>query len=321
MTKSRPSDVIFLSCPRTLSNLLVKLLSEQEGWEESGYYLHNAYLYGQEQFNQSADAEAPPETRKEFVRQLREGFAKMEAARETAHSNGNALFLKSHVAQIWEPSTLFEATKGGEYAAEFTLSDEPPAAPRTNPTMLTDEFLLSFVPVFLVRHPALMVDSWWRTETRAGSPPDLTLTTRQRGHGLGLARQLYDWYAALGAASDDDGALVPGSRAVPIVVDADDILEGDTVHRLAETVGMDPAQVLESWEAKSTEGLVPMHKSYVQGIWESTGIDKSKSARFMDLEAKYRGWRELYGDEVGNAMAKVTESYMPDYEYLKSKKM
>lgn len=225
---------------------------------------------------------------------------------------------------MWEPSALFEATKGGEYAAEFTLSDEPPASsapPRTNPTMLTDEFLRSFVPVFLVRHPALMVDSWWRTETRGGSPPDLTITTRQRVYGMALARELYDWYAALGAASDDDGALAPGRKAVPIVVDADDVLEGDTVHRLAATLGMDPAQVLQSWEAKSTDGLVPMVKSYVQGIWESTGIDKSKSARFLDLEAMYSGWRELYGNEVGNAMVKLTESYMPDYEYLKSKKM
>ncbi|XWW97827.1 hypothetical protein V2A60_005814 [Cordyceps javanica] len=323
MTKPRPSDVFFLSCPRTLSNLLVKLLSQQQGWEESGYYLHNAYMYAYENFSQSVDAEAPPEKRQEYVRQLRESFAKMEAAREAAHNNGNALFLKSHCAQIWEPSILFEATKDGEYAAEFTLFDEPPGAapPRTNPTMLTDAYLLSFVPVFLVRHPALMVDSWWRTETRAGSPPDPALTTRARAHGLGLARQLYDWYAGLAAASDDEAATAPGRPGVPIVVDADDVLEGDAVHRLARTVGMDPAQVLESWAPRSTEGLVPLHKSYVQGIWESTGVDKSKSARCLDLEAKYRGWRETYGDEVGGFMVKLTESYLPDYEYLKSKRL
>ncbi len=231
------------------------------------------------------------------------------------------MFLKSHVAQIWEPSTLFEATKNGEHAAELTLSEIPPAVPRTNPTMLADAFLQSFVPVFLVRHPALIVDSWWRTETRAGSPPNTSLTTRERGYGLGLARQLYDWYAGLMAASDDGAALAPGRKAVPIVVDADDILEGDTVHRLARTVGMDPAQVLESWEAKSTEGLIPMHKSYVQGIWESTGIDRSKSSKSLDLEAKYKGWRETYGDEAADTMVRVTESYLPDYEYLKSKKM
>lgn len=99
MAKSRPSDVIFLSCPRTLSNLLVKLLSEQQGWEEAGYHLHNAWIYGLEQFSHSADAEAPPEKRKEFVRQLREGFAKLEAARETAHSN--VRFQEPPPPQVW----------------------------------------------------------------------------------------------------------------------------------------------------------------------------------------------------------------------------
>ncbi|EGX94161.1 hypothetical protein CCM_02432 [Cordyceps militaris CM01] len=334
MTKPRPADVFFLSCPRTLSNLLVKLLSQQRGWEASGYHLHAAYLYALEHFSPSVSASAAPAARAEYVRQLRASFAAMEAARATAHQNvpfplslpappiltryiqGNALFLKSHCAQVWAPSSLYEATKSGAYAAELTLS-EAAAPPQTNPTMLTDKYLLSFVPVFLVRHPALMVDSWWRTETRAGTPPNTAQTTRARAHGLGLARQLYDWYAA--AAAGGDGR--PGERGVPLVLDADDVLEGDAVHRLARVVGMDPAQVLESWDAQSTDGLAPIHKSYVQGIWESTGVDRSKSARWLQLEAKYASWRELYGAEVGDYMVRLTESYLPDYEYLKSKKM
>ncbi|OAA53885.1 hypothetical protein ISF_08587 [Cordyceps fumosorosea ARSEF 2679] len=314
----RPTDVFFLSCPRTLSNLLVKLLSQQRGWEDSGYHLHLAYLYALENFSTRVDAEAPPDKRREYVRRLRASFAEMEAARAAAHRNGNAMFLKSHCAQIWEPSALYEATKGGEYAAEFTLSDEDPAFARplrTNPTMLPDAYLLSFVPVFLIRHPALMVDSWWRTETRAGMPPDTSLSTRVLAHGLGLARQLHDWYDARHCPG---GA---GGTGVPIVVDADDVLEGDAVHRLASTVGMDPKQVLQSWEAKSTDGLLPIHKSYVQGIWESTGVDKSKSARRLDVRAKYKGWRETYGEETGEFMERLTESYMPDYEYLKSRRM
>lgn len=324
MTKPRPPDVFFFSCPRTLSNLLVKLLSQQQGWEGSGYYLHAAYIYALRNFSYSVDAEAPPEKRQEYVRQLREGFAKMEAARETAHRNGNASFLKSHCAQIWKPSSLYEATKNGQFAAEFTLfdDDDAPLAAHTNPTMLPDTYLLSFVPIFLVRHPALMVDSWIRAETRAGHAPDPSLTTRARSLGLGLARSLYDWYAraVLESASASDEEL-PGCKGVPIVLDADDVLEGGTVRRLAAVIGMDPAQVLRGWEAQSTEGMVPLDKSYMQGIYESTGIDTSKSARRLDTEAMYRSWRETYGEEVGEYMVKVTESYLPDYEYMKSKKM
>ncbi|KAM0669279.1 hypothetical protein MY8738_004311 [Beauveria namnaoensis] len=342
MTKPRPSDVFFFSCPRTLSNLLVKLLSQQQGWEGSGYYFHSACIYAVENFSCSVDAEAPPEKRQEFVRQLREGFAKMEAARDKAHRNGNALFLKNHCAQIWKPSFLYEATKNGQFAAEFTLDDDdddddddaPPRA-HTNPTMLTDAYLVSFVPIFLIRHPALMVDSWFRASTRAGHPPDPCLTTRARGRGLGLARELYDWYAArlLTTATSDESRSrsrsssspptppTPGCKGVPIVVDADDVLEGDTVPRLTAVIGMDPAQVLRGWEAQSTEGMVPLDKSYMQGICDSTGIDTSKSARRLDIDAMYRSWRETYGHEVAEYMVKVTESNLPDYEYMKSKKM
>jgi hypothetical protein len=46
MTKSRPADVFFFSCPRTLSNLLVQLLSGQTGWETASYALHDAFQYG-----------------------------------------------------------------------------------------------------------------------------------------------------------------------------------------------------------------------------------------------------------------------------------
>ncbi len=90
MTKPRPSDVLFLSCPRTLSNLLVKLLSQQQGWEASGYYLHNAFLYGLENFSYAVDAEAPPDKREEYLRLLRGGYAEMEKARETAHKNASS---------------------------------------------------------------------------------------------------------------------------------------------------------------------------------------------------------------------------------------
>lgn len=185
--------------------------------------------------------------------------------------------------------------------------------------MLADDFLASFVPVFLVRHPALVLDSWYRTELRAGSPPNLALTTRTNAMAFNLARELYDWYAKLVANSDKE--LAVGNPGVPIVVDADDILEGDTVRRLTETLGMDPKQVLQSWESKSTDGLIPMMKSYVEGIWESTGIDTSKSSKGLDLEAKYKSWHELYGDEVGDFLENKTKEFLPDYEYLKSKTM
>ncbi|KAM3431533.1 hypothetical protein MY4824_007052 [Beauveria thailandica] len=158
--------------------------------------------------------------------------------------------------------------------------------------MLPDNYFVSFVPIFLVRHPALVVDSWFRASTTACHPPDPCLTARARC-----------------------------TTGVPIVVDADDVLEGDTVPRLTAVIGMDPAQVIRGWEAQSTEGMVPLDKSYMQGICDLTGIDTFKSARRLDIDDMYRSWRETYGEEVAEYIAKVTESYLPDYDYMKSKKI
>lgn len=208
------------------------------------------------------------------------------------------------------------------------MSDES-TAQHTNPTMLPDGFLTSFVPLFLIRHPALMIDSWYRTEARVGMAPDISLRTRELSQGLGIARILYDWYAdrlarksdTTTTSSSSSSIAAPGDVGYPIVVDADDILEGDTVRRLTETISMDPAQVLSRWEKKSTDGMVPIDKSYVEGIWQSTGIDTSKSAKFLDLEAKYKSWHELYGDEVGDYLVNLTEENLVDYNYLRAKKM
>lgn len=86
MAKSRPADVFFLTCPRTLSNLLVKLLSEQTGWEHLGYFLHGAFQYGLGNLTE-CDVKPAEEKIQEYLTKLRAGYQKMLAARENAHEN------------------------------------------------------------------------------------------------------------------------------------------------------------------------------------------------------------------------------------------
>lgn len=87
MTKQRPSDVLFLSTPRTLSNLLVKMLSQQPGWDESGYYLHDAYVWGLGKMSVSPDMEVGEDVRAELLEKLQAGIDAMVAAREKAHKD------------------------------------------------------------------------------------------------------------------------------------------------------------------------------------------------------------------------------------------
>ncbi|KAM3509555.1 hypothetical protein MY10362_000549 [Beauveria mimosiformis] len=326
MTRSRPADVFFFASPRTLSNLLVRLLSEQTGWKEKGYYLHDAYQYMQLNLS-SCDTEFPTESFKTYLEMMRVGHKELLAARENAHENGLAFFTKSHIVELMNPSLLFAGLQSDACPSTVGVELETLLSPasRTNPTLLSDETLLSFVPLFLIRHPALVVDSYYRVK---GHPPAAALRRSllfSYSVGVQLTRALFDWYMAAAASSSASATaastdMLLGSKGYPIVVDADDLLQGDTVQRLARTIGMDPAQILQQWETQSTDIMDPPGRPYVKGLWESTGIDRTKSAKGLDLEAKFKSWNELYGVEVGKTLADLTNNQMEGYLWLKSRK-
>ncbi|KAM3514052.1 hypothetical protein MY11210_002264 [Beauveria gryllotalpidicola] len=283
MAGSRPADVFFFASPRTLSSLLVRLLSEQTGWEQSGYFFHDAFEYAQISLS-SCDTE-------------------MLAAREKAHENGHAFFTKSHIVELTNPSLFFAGLQSDACPSAVSVELETllSPSPRTNPTLLSDEMLLSF-----------------------GHPPAAVLRRNHIPYSIGvqLTKALSDWYtAAAASASATAGAdILLGSKGYPIVVDADDLLQGDTVQRLARTIGMDPAQILQQWATKSTESMAPDQRPFVEDLWGSTAIDTAKSADGLDLEAKFKSWNELYGVEVGKTLADLTNNQMEGYLWLKSRK-
>ncbi|KAM3483287.1 hypothetical protein MY8738_003362 [Beauveria namnaoensis] len=183
---------------------------------------------------------------------MRVGHKELLAARKNAHENGRAFFTKSHIVELVNPSLFFAGLQSD--ASPSTVSVELQtllsSASRTNPTLLSDETLLSFVPLFLIRHPALVVDSWYRAK---GHPPVVVLRESllvPYSVGVQLTRALFDWYTVAAASSSVSATaactnMLLGRKSYPIVVDADDLLQGDTVQRLARTIGMDPAQILQ----------------------------------------------------------------------------
>ncbi|KAM3534510.1 hypothetical protein MY4038_002198 [Beauveria bassiana] len=326
MTRSRHADVFFFASPRTLSNLLVRLLSKQTDWKEEGYYLHDAYEYVQLNLS-SHETEFPTESFKTYLEMMRVGHKELLVARKNAHENGRAFFTKSHLVELVNPSLFFAGLQSDASPLMVSVELETLLSPasRTNPTLLSDETLLSFIPLFLIRHPALVVDSWYRAK---GHPPAAVLRDSllvSYSVGVQLTRALFDWYAAAEASSPASATaactnMLLGRKSYPIVVDADDLLEGDTVQRLARTIGMDPAQILQQWETQSTDIMDPRVRPFVKDLWASTGIDKTKSAKGLDLEAKFKSWSDLYGVEVGKTLADLTNDQMEGYLWLKSRK-
>lgn len=332
MTEPHPTTAFLFSCPRSLSNLLIKLLSEQIGWDRLIYFLDDAFQYGLQNFDDGG-VESAEERRGIYAQKLKAGYEKLMAVRERAAekvyrrclllsliqdsadiTNRNlakttGVFLKSHIVQVLNPSLVFPSLKDdASIASLFPGSDSP----RTNPTVFTDEMLLSFTPVFLIRHPALLVDSFYRAKSRANMS-DFGDNYAPYSNSLCAIKCLFEWYEAADNETGD-------KMCYPIVIDADDLLEGDTVARLAQRLGMNPDKIPHSWAARSTEGLEAERKSFVEGLWNSTRIDTSKSSRGLDVAALERSWGDVYGSEVGSVLQHFTNKQMEHYLWLKSRR-
>lgn len=242
----------------------------------------------------------------------------------TTSTQDYPLFIKNHVVQIWEPSRLSQSIWGDALPPPFpfpgsTTDDDTTLTARTNPTILSDAFLNSIQPVFIVRHPALAFESWYRTESGSGTG---TVDISDRSWGFYMSytysRQLYDWFASQAAEASD------GDAAPLILVDADDIINETSITKLCQLCGMDPSLLRTQWDVtapKDGEDVTQRHLSYMGGLWNSTSIDKSKTSEAVELDDKHQKWVTEFGQVVADELRKRSEEAMDDYLYLKSKRL
>lgn len=192
------------------------------------------------------------------------------------------------------------------------------AVAKTNPTFLPDDIFTSFIPVFTIRHPALVVESWYRAESRALNL-DLSVQTWESNTGYSFLREVYDWFLQNCPDKIQKDANEGQGPFHPLIIDADDVLEDEqTIPRLCRLIHMDPSLVPSDWEAQElpTDAWT---RSFLQGFLSSTCIDKSKSANGLDLEERYQIWREEFGDGIAQYLIKFTERDLAHYRYLKER--
>jgi DNA-directed RNA polymerase subunit L len=90
MSPSIPSPktrVFFFSHPRTASNLLVKLLSEQEGWSYSDYNFHPAYQYAIRNLNFEDPSQTSLESLTEYSNHIALACKNLEKFLSTAEES------------------------------------------------------------------------------------------------------------------------------------------------------------------------------------------------------------------------------------------
>ncbi|KIL87155.1 hypothetical protein FAVG1_09709 [Fusarium avenaceum] len=306
-TKGHSKDVFLFALNRTCSHVLCRLLSNQPEWLHSDYHFKRAFDFARDSFNWGPLHSVSDQQRQGFEKLLQEGFDEIQQ---------EPTFLKEHTFYIWEPSKLSQSMWGGPASPPFTVLEEG-AAPgsaceKTNPTIFPDSFISSWRPIFLIRHPAMTFESWYRAESGAR---DVDLADKSWAFytTYQYSRQMYDWYLSQGPA--------PGSE--PIVIDADDILDkGPTIKRLCVLLGMDENRVLYDWDTiKAPEGAGCRELKFMSGYWNSTSVDSSKSSRGLDIKVARARWEKDFGAKAAEQLWHIVEDSMVDYNYLKSNKL
>lgn len=274
-----------------------------------------------------------PEKRKALMDSYQSSFDALQAQLEAATRERRDVFVKEHVPWLMEPvaeqkflyredsthETPWMVRTGGEGVSD--------AGSRLhgNETVLPDEFLKTWRPTFLIRHPAMAFPSAYRTSV---DNEGVEAARSQRAiHKLEMtlhwSRTLYDWFLRhldpSNSSSGEDG------ESWPIILDADDIIVSpNVVRRYAEILGFDASRLKIEWNAATPEQLSkigPMERRMRSTIDASTGIVKDKVAGDVDIEREAQKWKKEFGAEMGEEMQKWVREAMPDYEYLRARRL
>ena len=334
MASDTPRRFWLLTYPRTASNLLLKILA----LEDQPTLLPNSktcYFFlptlrirmGLKGIYGKHPDSWTPEQRGDLMQSYQASFDNLQRHIDTAATQRKDIFVKEHVPWLMEPvaETKFVFGEGSIRESPWTVQAIPSQIrSEGNETVLPDAFLKTWLPTFLIRHPALAFPSSYRT---CIDNEGIEAAKAQGGiHTLEMtlhwSRSLYDWYAKhfgqSNSRSDEEISW-------PIVLDADDIMTNpELVLRYCKIIGFDPTKIKSSWAvatAEQLEKMGPVERRMRSTLSASTGIVSGKTSADLDIGEEARKWRIEFGQEEGDKMERWVRAALPDYEYLKARRL
>lgn len=337
--------VLLVSVPRTASNLLLKILniSGQPNVHTSpseGYFLYKAYMAAIANNRLMTPlGEWAAEDKAEVRNAFQASIDRLEDFTATAREKKNIMFTKEHAFWLVNPGFFCNGAHGTseEYLKTFQVTmPESYGASQTfsskNKTVLSDEYLRTWKPAFIIRHPALAWPSMYRAMIKMR---DSGIIEDEDVKGASITnmsfhwtRELFEWYLEQADAS-----------VAPLVIDAHQVIhDRAAVAKFSELAGLDPASLRFEWDSntnksdnwaptgngENAEVVAKQRKSasiMASTLEGSSGIEKAKAPESVDIDVEVGKWKVEFGEEAAQTLEKATRDAMPDYEYLKSKRV
>lgn len=344
---SPPRRLLLISVPRTASNLLLKILNihnqpQFHTTPKGGYFFYPAFVSAAQKGHLAKNPDQWSQDDKQSVKKEFQGcLDALEDESALAKKDNKAMFAKEHAFWFFNPAALHKMKTGCEDTELFReLRSEipemygPSSYSPANETILSDEYMRSWQFAFIIRHPALSWPSMYRAMLKIANEgymdEDGIKGSSLTNMTMCWSRMLYDW------CLDQPDVSVP-----PPVVDAHDLIHNpEIVFKLCQQTGLDQSVLQFEWggkdEKKKSESWASsepgvdqqqrdMHRRaasiMLSTLEDSKGIVKDKAPTSIDIDAEAAKWKVEFGEEVAQLIEKCVRDSMPDYEYLKARRI
>ncbi|EEB91856.1 hypothetical protein MPER_09720, partial [Moniliophthora perniciosa FA553] len=236
---TQPRRLYLFSHPRTMSNLLMRILETHPDLSQRSYSFFSAYFIGPER------QAAPPREvysympgyneweKKTYQKGLEECMEFIRGAEE----KGKLPLLKDHANEFTSPTIPLDSMPPRPTVTDLRLDLPTTASAETsdipNPTFLPSRFLLTFTPIFIIRHPANVAPSFLRATSSTTKSPEFPTCCAYKNQVM-----IFDFYRSQGV----EPVVIDGGR---LVSDAKRVME-----EMCRRVGLDESVLKYEWEAK-----------------------------------------------------------------------
>ena len=310
--------------------------------EMGGYFFYDPFMLAARDGRITKPVDQWTELQKTEVRDaFQKGLDSLEEWSTRAKDDNKIMIAKEHAFWFVNPAAFHQGYNGADGVSD-DFSCLRPRIPDTygssktfspkNQTILTDEYLRSWRIALIIRHPALTFPSFYRAMCKITAVgfigTDGLQATMITNMTLRWTRMLFDWCLEQ-----------PDVPAAPLLLDASDVIHNpQAVMRFCELAGLDPNAIQFGWDAtveqKSADNPNAQSANVEKGdmdkvaasimlstLHSSSGIVKDKAPATVDIPTEAVKWKKEFGEEAAATIENAVWSAMPDYDYLKARRV